>query len=59
MKGTAGAGDALASGILYAIHEEWKISDALRLGVCSAASCLQALSCSKGILSYQEYLKLE
>jgi len=54
-----GAGDALASGILYAIHEEWKISDALRLGVCSAASCLQELSSSKGILSYRECLKLE
>lgn len=57
--GALGAGDALASGILYAIHEEWKIPDALRLGVCSAASCLQELSCSKGILSYKECLKLE
>ena len=54
-----GAGDALASGILYAIHEEWKIPDALRLGVCCAASCLQELSSSKGILSYKECLKLE
>ena len=54
-----GAGDALASGILYAIHEGWKISDALRLGVCSAASCLQELSSSKGILSFDECLKLE
>jgi len=49
----------LASGILYAIHEGWKISDALRLGVCSAASCLQELSSSKGILSFDECLKLE
>lgn len=54
-----GAGDALASGILYAIHEGWKISDALRLGVCSAAFCLQELSSSKGILSFDECLKLE
>ena len=54
-----GAGDALASGILYAIHEGWKMSDALRLGVCSAAACLQELSSSKGILSYDECMKLE
>jgi sugar/nucleoside kinase (ribokinase family) len=53
-----GAGDALASGILYAIHEEWNITDALRLGVCSAASCLQEFSCSAGIMSHQECLKL-
>lgn len=53
-----GAGDALASGILYAIHEGWEISDALRLGVCSAASCLQELGSSKGIQSYNECLKL-
>ena len=54
-----GAGDALASGILYAIHEGWEIPDALRLGVCSAAACLQELSSSKGILSYNDCLRLE
>ena len=54
-----GAGDALASGILYAIHEGWEISDALRLGVCSATSCLLELSSSKGILPYNECLRLE
>ena len=54
-----GAGDALAAGILYAIHEEWEISVALRMGVCCAASCLQELGCSEGILPYEECLKLE
>jgi sugar/nucleoside kinase (ribokinase family) len=53
-----GAGDALASGILYAIHEGWEIPAALRLGVCSAASCLQELSSSEGILSYDECMRL-
>lgn len=57
--GAAGAGDALAAGVLFAIHEEWPVSDALRLGVCSAAACLQEVSCSKGILPYRECLKLE
>ena len=53
-----GAGDALASGILYAIHEGWSISDALKLGVCTAASCLQKLASSEGILPYSECLKI-
>lgn len=55
----SGAGDALASGILLGIHENWKMSDALRLGVCCAAYSLQELSCSKGILPYKECLRLE
>jgi len=55
----SGAGDALASGILFGIHENWEMSDALRLGVCCAAYSLQELSCSKGILSYKECLELE
>lgn len=54
-----GAGDALAAGILYGIHEEWKIHDSLRLGACCAASCLQHLSCSEGIVPYQDCLTLE
>lgn len=59
VKSVVGAGDALAAGILYGIHEEWKITDALRMGVCCAASCLQELGCSEGILPYDECLKLE
>jgi len=53
-----GAGDALASGILYALHEGWEISKALRLGVCSAASSLIELGCSEGILPYNKCLEL-
>jgi sugar/nucleoside kinase (ribokinase family) len=51
IKGTAGAGDALASGILYALHEEWPAGDALRLGVCAAASSLTDSTCSGGVLT--------
>ena len=54
----SGAGDALAAGILFGIHEEWEIAEALKLGVSSAACCLQELSCSGGILPYKECLKL-
>lgn len=53
-----GAGDALAAGILYAIHEAWDMVDALRLGVCCAASSLQEISCSNGVQPYKECLKL-
>lgn len=56
--GALGAGDALAAGILYALHESWNISNALELGVCCAASCLQRLSCSEGIVPFEEALLL-
>jgi sugar/nucleoside kinase (ribokinase family) len=59
VRSVLGAGDALAAGILYAIHEDWEIPNALRMGVCCAASCLLELGCSEGILSYEECLKLE
>jgi sugar/nucleoside kinase (ribokinase family) len=58
IKSASGAGDALASGILFGIHEEWKIPDALKLGVCCAAYCLQELSCSKGVLPYNKCLEI-
>lgn len=59
VKSASGAGDALAAGILYGIHEGWQISDALRLGVWTAACCIQELSCSDGILPVNEYLKFQ
>ncbi len=59
IKGTAGAGDALASGILYALHENWSVRDALRLGVCAAASSLTDPTCSEGVLPAAACLALE
>jgi sugar/nucleoside kinase (ribokinase family) len=56
--GAVGAGDALASGVLFGIHEERPITEALKLGVCSAASCLRSVSCSNGVLPVKECLKL-
>ncbi|HEY0945523.1 MAG TPA: carbohydrate kinase family protein [Opitutaceae bacterium] len=49
IKGTAGAGDALASGVLYGLHEKAEVADALRLGVCAAACSLFEADCSSGL----------
>ena len=40
--GTTGAGDAFAAGTIYALHQEWAIEDAVRLG--SASSYFNLLS---------------
>lgn len=50
IRGTAGAGDAFASGVLHGLHEDWPVSEALRLGVCVAAACLASPTCSESIL---------
>lgn len=40
--GTVGAGDAFASGFLYAMHENWSLDDALELGHAVAAASLRS-----------------
>lgn len=49
IKGTTGAGDAFAAGVLYGLHENWEISRCLRLGVAAAAQNIQSHSTSIGI----------
>lgn len=49
--GTAGAGDALASGILLGLHEGWPMVRALELGVCAAAASLRSPTCSDALES--------
>lgn len=56
--GTAGAGDALAAGILHGFHEGWTMSESLRLGVCTAASSLFHPTCSEGVRTKDECLAL-
>lgn len=58
IKGTAGAGDALAAGILHGLHEGWAIGDALRLGVSAAAASLADATCSEGIQRVDDCLKM-
>jgi len=49
IRGAAGAGDALAAGILLGLHEEWPITRCLRLGVGAAAMSLFHPACSEGV----------
>ena len=58
VKGSVGAGDALAAGVLTGLQNEMSWEQCLRLGVCSAASCLNAPTCSEGIRHWSECLKL-
>ncbi|MBP7142336.1 MAG: carbohydrate kinase family protein [Opitutaceae bacterium] len=55
--GAAGAGDALAAGILYGLHEAWDMRECLHLGVCSAAASLTHPTCSAGVQSLAKCLE--
>jgi len=57
--GAAGAGDAFAAGVLFGLHEGWSVSRSLELGVCTAASSLYSASCSDGVKSVEEVLRLK
>jgi sugar/nucleoside kinase (ribokinase family) len=58
IQGAAGAGDALASGVLFGLHEGWPVTDALKLGVCAAAASLAHPTCSEGVVARAECLAL-
>jgi len=56
--GANGAGDAFAAGMLYALHENWPVADALRLAHASAAASMRAVSTTAGVAPIAECLKL-
>lgn len=56
IKGTVGAGDAFAAGVLAGIHENHTIDQALELGVCVAAASLTDSSASQGISQLSDCL---
>jgi sugar/nucleoside kinase (ribokinase family) len=56
--GVNGAGDAFAAGVLYALHEERGVEDALRLGHACAAASMRAVSTTAGVGSVAECLAL-
>ena len=58
IKGSVGAGDAFASGVLFGLHESWPIDKSLELGVCVAAASLAHPTCSEGVTSRAECLAL-
>jgi len=54
--GGAGAGDALAAGVLYGEHEGWPMARSLELGVCAAAASLRHPNCSESVVPATECL---
>lgn len=58
IQGTVGAGDALAAGVLLARHNEMPWTEALKLGVCSAAACLRSPTASNSVLPWRQCLEL-
>lgn len=58
IKGSVGAGDAFAAGVLAGVHEDWTMAQSLLLGVNVAAASLMDASSSESIVSWQECLKL-
>lgn len=57
--GGAGAGDAFYNGVLCSLHEEWPLEEGLRFGTCAAAACMSHPTCTEGVPSKAECLKLE
>lgn len=47
--GTAGAGDAFATGVLWGMHEDWELQRGLQAAVCLAAACLLDPTTTAGI----------
>ena len=58
IKGTVGAGDAFCAGILYAAHNALPMSEALKIGACTAAASLSQPGASEGVGSLDEVLAL-
>lgn len=58
IKGANGAGDAFASGFLFAVHENLPVAEQLRYGMCAAAACLSDPTPSNGLIPSTECLAL-
>lgn len=58
IQGTNGAGDAFAAGLLYGLHEDWSITDAIHLGHASAAASMRGLGTTDKVVSWRECLDL-
>lgn len=56
--GANGAGDAFAAGMLYGLHEEWSLHDAVGLAHASAATSLRSISTTDAVATWQECLSL-
>jgi sugar/nucleoside kinase (ribokinase family) len=58
IQGTAGAGDAFASGVLWGLHEGWDLPRCLQTAMALAAACLTEPTCTGGIKALSHSLGL-
>ena len=58
IKGTVGAGDAFCAGVLYGAEMDMTMTEALKLGACTAAASLREVSASDGVMTAEEVLKM-
>ena len=58
VRGTNGAGDAFAAGLLYGLHQEWEVAAAIELGHASAAASVRGLGTTDGVISWSDCLAL-
>ena len=56
--GSTGAGDAIATGILFGFHDDLPMERCLKIGVCAAAASLRHPSATEGVSSVEECLRL-
>lgn len=57
--GSTGAGDAFCAGMLYALHEDYKIEEALLFASASAALNLRASSSTAAAPSFEEIIEFQ
>ena len=58
IQGTNGAGDAFAAGVLYGLHQDWAVTDAIELGHASAAASVRGLGTTDTVVAWQDCLAL-
>ncbi|MBN1895670.1 carbohydrate kinase family protein [bacterium] len=58
IRGSTGAGDSFCAGMLYGLHEGWRLEACLELAVCAGGRNLQDLTTTGSITHWQETLKL-
>jgi len=58
IQGGAGAGDAFCASMLVGLHEGWPIAEGMRFGIAAAAQCMSHATCTEGVKSHKEAMKL-
>jgi len=56
--GTNGAGDAFTAGLIYGLHDNWSLEDAITLGHAAAAASLRGMGTTDAIAPWKECLQL-